>query len=53
MNRYDIEIDKFDYQGDWEVYGLFNNTVPEYKKLSRQIKKAQEEVNILRVRIKT
>jgi len=52
MNQYDIEIDEFDYQGDREIYGLFNNTVPEYQKLSRQIKIAKEEVNFLKVRIK-
>jgi len=53
MNLYEIEIDEFDFQGDWEVYGLFNNIVPEYQKLSRKIKKAQKEVNVLKVKIKT
>ncbi|XP_060845642.1 cilia- and flagella-associated protein 57-like [Rhopalosiphum padi] len=53
MNRYEIEIDEFDYQGDWEVYGLFNNIVPEYQKLSKKIKKVQKEINVLKVKIKT
>jgi len=53
MNRYNIQIDEFDYQGDWEVYGLFNNTVPEYQKLSKQTKKVQDQVNVLKIKIKT
>ncbi|XP_025202982.1 cilia- and flagella-associated protein 57-like [Melanaphis sacchari] len=52
MNQYEIEIDEFDYQGDWEVYGLFNEIVPEYQKLSWKNKKAQKEVNALKVKIR-
>jgi len=53
MNRYDLEIDEFDYQGDLEVYRLFKNILPEHHKMSKETKKSQEEFNLLKVKIKT